>query len=76
MFQRDTYTGVLATAKSRLEKQNKILNEQADKALCQYIDCADNLRISIQETLLVNTANSILRNRYTGDSFFRTLSKI
>ena len=43
---------------------NKRLNDDEDRALCAYIDFADEIGLPIREKTLIIAANSILRNHY------------
>jgi Tc5 transposase DNA-binding domain len=66
------------THRSKIEAggQNKALDKAAERALYTYIDFTEDLRMSIREKALLNTANSILRFRYKGSGLPRKLSKI
>jgi Tc5 transposase DNA-binding domain len=47
---------------------NKHLNDEEDRALCAYIDFADEIGLSIREKTLIVAANSILRKHYPNSS--------
>jgi hypothetical protein len=63
-------------AESRIDAggANKVLDDAAEQALCLHIDFADQLDIPIREKTLTKAANSILRNRHSGDSPRRVIS--
>jgi hypothetical protein len=49
---------------SYISGHNKRLNCDEDKALCAYIDLADDIGLPIRKKTLVVAANSILQNHY------------
>ena len=53
---------------SNIGGHNKRLNYDEDRALCAYIDHADNIGLPIREKTLVVAANSILQNHYSDPS--------
>jgi Tc5 transposase DNA-binding domain len=44
---------------------NKCLNDEEDRALCAYIDFADEIGLPIREKTFIVAANSILRKHYS-----------
>jgi Tc5 transposase DNA-binding domain len=55
---------------------NKALDDEAEQALCAYIDFAEDLGMPIREKSLSKTANSILRARQNREGPPRTVSKM
>ena len=60
---RRRYRGITNDS-SYIGGHNKRLNCDENKALCAYIDLADDIGLPIREKTLVVAANSILRNHY------------
>jgi len=50
---------------SNIGGHNRRLNDDEDRALCAYIDLADDIGLPIREKMLRVAANSILRNHYS-----------
>jgi len=50
---------------SNIGGHNRRLNDDEDRALCAYIDLADEIGLPIREKTLVVAANSILRSHYS-----------
>jgi hypothetical protein len=55
---------------------NKASDDEAEQALCAYIDFAEDLGMPIREKSLSKTANSILRTRHSYNTIYSILKPL